>query len=84
MLAIKNGFEDIALKICEKGANGSIQGSDNIPPIIIAVEQGYIELVRHFIKHGNQTLPPLSSSPHLTILLQMWILILRTQVTTHH
>lgn len=51
MLAIKNGFEDIALKISEKGANMDQAGSDNVPPIIVAVQQGYITLIRHFIKH---------------------------------
>jgi len=51
MLAIKNKFEDIALQICAKGANMTIQGSDNIPPIIVAVQQGYMTLIRHFIKH---------------------------------
>lgn len=56
MLAIKNGFEDIALEICEKGANVTIQGSDNIPPIIVAVQQGYISLIREFIKHGTLSL----------------------------
>lgn len=50
VLAIKNGFEDIALDICSKGADVTVQGSDNIPPIIVAVTQGFINLVRDFLK----------------------------------
>lgn len=61
MLAIKNGFEDIALAICGKGANMSLMGSDNIPPLIVAVQQGYINLIRHFIKNSTSSL--LSSPP---------------------
>ncbi len=52
MLAIKNGFEDIALDICAKGADISIAGSDEIPPLIAAASQGYIRLIREFIKKG--------------------------------
>jgi len=50
MLAIKNGFEDIALDICAKGADVTIQGGDNVPPIVAAVSQGHMDLIRQFIK----------------------------------
>lgn len=52
MLAIKNGFEELALAICDSGADVTVKGSDNVPPIIVAVEKGYKDLVRQFIKLG--------------------------------
>lgn len=50
MLALKNGFQDIALSISDHGGDPSIAGSDGVPPLVVAVQMGYVSVIQNFIK----------------------------------
>eukprot|EP01113_Clastostelium_recurvatum_P029729 TRINITY_DN3592_c0_g1_i1.p1 TRINITY_DN3592_c0_g1~~TRINITY_DN3592_c0_g1_i1.p1 ORF type:complete len:512 (-),score=91.12 TRINITY_DN3592_c0_g1_i1:110-1645(-) len=46
LLCIKNGYEDMALALCERDADVKIPGGDGVTPLLAAVQRGYVELVR--------------------------------------